>query len=245
MLGSPRDPRQTILGLAPPGRVVLAIHDAHDRSYRMSTIRLLIADDHEVVRSGLKILVAGTEIEIVAEVGTGEDAVKIAMEGDIDVVLLDIRMPKGDGLTALGRIKLEKPDMPVLMLSTFDNPTYIARSVALGASGYLLKGCTRDALLAAIRTAASGESAWTRDELRRVTGALATPRLAADVEVPLTQRESEVLRQLAYGLTNKEIAQALHISYETVKEHVQHILRKIGVSDRTQAAVWAVRKQLV
>jgi len=211
----------------------------------MSTIKLCIADDHEVVRSGLKTLLADTEIEIVAEVGTGEDAVKFAMEGDPDVVLLDIRMPKGDGLTALGRIKLEKPDMPVLMLSTFDNPTYIARSVALGASGYLLKGCTRDALLNAIRTAAAGESAWTRDELRRVTGALATPRLSADVEVPLTQRESEVLRQLAYGLTNKEIAQALHISYETVKEHVQHVLRKIGVSDRTQAAVWAVRKELV
>ncbi len=212
----------------------------------MSTIKLLVADDHEVVRSGLKVMFTGTEIEIVAEVGTGEDAVRIAMEGgDLDVVLLDIRMPKGDGLTALGRIKLERPEMPVLMLSTFDNPTYIARSVALGASGYLLKGCTRDALLNAIRISASGESAWTRDELRRVTGALATPRLAADVEVPLTQRESEVLRQLAYGLTNKEIAQALHISYETVKEHVQHILRKIGVSDRTQAAVWAVRKQLV
>ena len=211
----------------------------------MSTIRILVADDHEVVRSGLRTIFSGTEVEIVAEVGTGEEAVKFALEGDLDVALLDIRMPKGDGLTALGRIKLEKPDMPVLMLSTFDNPTYIARSVALGASGYLLKGCTRDELLGAIRTAAAGESAWTRDELRRVTGALATPRLAADVEVPLTQRESEVLRQLAYGLTNKEIAQALHISYETVKEHVQHILRKIGVSDRTQAAVWAVRKQLV
>lgn len=208
-------------------------------------IKLLIADDHEVVRCGLKTLVANTEIQVVAEVSTGEEAVKYAMEGGPDVVLLDIRMPNGDGLTALGRIKLEKPEMPVLMLSTFDNPTYIARSVALGASGFLLKGCTRDELLNAIRIAAAGESAWTRDELRRVTGALATPRLAADVEVPLTQRESEVLRQLAYGLTNKEIAQALHISYETVKEHVQHILRKIGVSDRTQAAVWAVRKELV
>ena len=211
----------------------------------MSTIKLLIADDHEVVRCGLKTLLAGTDIEIVAEVGTGEAAVRYAMENDPDVVMLDIRMPEGDGLTALGRIKLEKPAMPVLMLSTFDNPTYIARAVALGASGYLLKGCTREALIDTIHTAASGGSAWTRDELRRVTGALATPRLAADVEVPLTQRESEVLRQLAYGLTNKEIAQALHISYETVKEHVQHILRKIGVSDRTQAAVWAVRKQLV
>jgi len=211
----------------------------------MSKISLLIADDHEVVRCGLRTLLADTDVEIVAEVGTGEAAVRYAMENEVDVVMLDIRMPEGDGLTALGRIKLEKPDMPVLMLSTFDNPTYIARAVALGASGYLLKDCSRDQLLEAIRVSASGGSAWTRDELRRVTGALATPRLAADVEVPLTQRESEVLRQLAYGLTNKEIAQALHISYETVKEHVQHILRKIGVSDRTQAAVWAVRKQLV
>jgi DNA-binding NarL/FixJ family response regulator len=211
----------------------------------MSTIKVLIADDHEVVRSGLKTLLANTDIEVMGEVSTGESAVKFALDKSPDVVLMDIRMPEGDGLTALGRIKLDKPDMPILMLSTFDNPTYIARSVALGASGYLLKGCTRDQLIKAIHTAASGESAWTRDELRRVTGALATPRLAADVEVPLTQRESEVLRQLAYGLTNKEIAQALHISYETVKEHVQHILRKIGVSDRTQAAVWAVRKQLV
>ncbi len=208
-------------------------------------IKLLIADDHEVVRSGLKSLLGGTEIKVVAEVASGAEAVKYALESDPDVVLLDIRMPDGDGLTALGRIKLDKPEMPILILSTFDNPTYVARAVALGANGYLLKGCTREELLAAIRTAAAGESAWTRDELRRVTGALATPRLTADVEVPLTQRESEVLRQLAYGLTNKEIAQTLHISYETVKEHVQHILRKIGVSDRTQAAVWAVRKELV
>ena len=211
----------------------------------MSKIKMLVADDHEVVRFGLRTLMTGTEVEIVAEVSTGEDAIKYAIENDPDVVLMDIRMPRGDGLNALGRIKLDKPDMPILMLSTFDNPTYIARAVALGASGYLLKNCTREKLLDAIRISASGESAWTRDELRRVTGALATPRLAADVEVPLTQRESEVLRQLAYGLTNKEIAQALHISYETVKEHVQHILRKIGVSDRTQAAVWAVRKELV
>ncbi|HUT11989.1 MAG TPA: response regulator transcription factor [Thermoguttaceae bacterium] len=208
-------------------------------------IKLLIADDHEVVRTGLKSLLADTEISVVAEVKSGQEAVKYALENDLDVVLVDIRMPDGDGLTALGRIKLDKPELPILILSTFDNPTYIARAVALGASGYLLKGCSRDELINAIRQAAAGESAWTREELRRVTGALATPRLAADVEVPLTQRESEVLRQLAYGLTNKEIAQALSISYETVKEHVQHILRKIGVSDRTQAAVWAVRKELV
>lgn len=209
------------------------------------TVKVLVADDHEVVRCGLRSLVAGTDIEIVGEAKTGEEAIQLAQTTDANLVLLDIRMQDGDGLNALGRIKLDRPNLAVLILSTYDNPTYVARAVALGAAGYILKGASAEELLAAIRKAAAGESAWTRDELRRVTGALATPRLNSDVEVPLTQRESEVLRQLALGLTNKEIAQSLHISYETVKEHVQHILRKIGVSDRTQAAVWAVRKGLV
>ena len=208
-------------------------------------IRLLIADDHEVVRTGLRSVLEGTDIEVVAEATGGDEAVRCAMEADLDIVVLDIRMTGGDGLTALGRIKLEKPELPVLMFSTYDNPTYVARSVALGASGYLLKSSGCEKIIDSIRRVASGENVWTRDELRRVTGALATPRLSSDIEVPLTQRESEVLRQLALGLTNKEIALALSISYETVKEHVQHILRKVGVSDRTQAAVWAVRKGLV
>lgn len=209
------------------------------------SIRIVVADDHEVVLGGLRALFQGTEISIVGEARTGNEAVKLALQHNPDVVLLDVRMPDGDGLTALGRIKIERPNMPVLLLSTYDNPTYLARSVALGAYGYLLKTADRDKILAAVRAGPAGENVWTRDELRRVTGALSTPRAGGDVEVSLTERESEVLRQLALGLTNKEIAQALSISYETVKEHVQHILRKVGVSDRTQAAVWAVRKGLV
>ncbi|MEM7315115.1 MAG: response regulator transcription factor [Planctomycetota bacterium] len=208
-------------------------------------IRALIADDHEVVRSGLKSLFVGTDINVIAEATTGNEAVNKAIELKPDILILDVRMPDGDGLATLGRIKLDCPELPVLMLSTYDNPTYVARSVALGACGYVLKTAEREKILDAVRRGAQGESVWTREELRRVTGALSTPRLASDVEVPLTQRESEVLRQLALGLTNKEIANALEISYETVKEHVQHILRKVGVSDRTQAAVWAVRKGLV
>jgi len=208
-------------------------------------IKLLVADDHEVVRAGLKSMLTGTDIKIVGEASTGEAALRLALKHNPDVVLMDIRMPEGDGLTGLGRIRLDRPNMPILIWSAFDNPTYVARAVALGANGYVLKSATRDKLLQSIRTAAAGENTWTREELRRVTGALATPRLAADIEVPLTQRESEVLRQLALGLTNKEIALALKISYETVKEHVQHVLRKVGVSDRTQAAVWAVRRGLV
>ncbi len=209
-------------------------------------IKIVIADGHEVVRCGMRNLVQQTEdIEIVGEATSGTEAVEKTLSMNPDVVLLDIRMAGGDGLTALGRIKLDKPELPVVMMSAYDNPTYVARAVALGAAGYINKGIPGSEVLDTIRRAAAGESAWTREELRRVTGALATPRLNADVEVPLTQRESEVLRQLALGLTNKEIAQALNISYETVKEHVQHILRKVGVSDRTQAAVWAVRRGLV
>jgi DNA-binding NarL/FixJ family response regulator len=207
-------------------------------------IRLLLADDHEVLRSGVKAMLAGTEIKVVAEVATAQAAVQYALENDVDLVLLDVRMPDGDGLTALGRIKLDKPDLPILIFSGYENPTYVARAVALGAGGYLLKACTRDELLSAICKVAAGENIFSRDELRRMTAALATPRLTADVEVPLTQREGEVLREMAKGSTNKQIAEALHVGYETIKEHLQHIFRKIGVDDRTQAAVWAIRKGL-
>jgi DNA-binding NarL/FixJ family response regulator len=209
------------------------------------SIDLLIADDHDVVRVGLKSLFEGTDIRIVAETNRGSTVMKLAQKHRPHVVMLDVRMPDGDGLNCLARIKLDLPALPVLMFSAYDNPTYIARAVALGASGYLSKSSSRDEILTAIRAVARGDSIWTREELRRVTGSLVAPRSGPESEVTLTKREGEVLKQLAFGLTNKEIAQTLGISYETVKEHVQHILRKIGVSDRTQAAVWAVRKDLV
>ncbi|MDA7977650.1 MAG: response regulator transcription factor [Pirellulales bacterium] len=214
-------------------------------STEVRPIRLVIADDHEVIRSGLVSLMKDTEIEIVAQASTGKEVIDRVSETSPDVVLLDIRMTEGDGLQALEQIRAEHPALPVLILSTYDNPTYVARAVALEASGYLLKGAGRDRLLSAIRMAAAGESAWRPEDLRRVSRAAGGPTLAADVEIALTKRESEVLRQLAFGLSNKEIARRLAISYETVKEHVQHILRKVGVADRTQAAVWAVRKGLV
>ncbi len=209
------------------------------------SIQLLIVDDHPVVRTGLRALLEGSDIVVAGEAADGEEALRLATQLHPNVVLLDVRMPKCDGITCLGRLRSELPDISVLMFSAFDNPTYVARTVALGAAGYLLKSSDREAILTAIRRAASGELIWTREELRRVTGALSTPRIPIDLEVPFTRRESEVLKQLALGLSNKEIALALTISYETVKEHVQHILRKISVSDRTQAAVWAVRKGLV
>jgi DNA-binding NarL/FixJ family response regulator len=209
------------------------------------TIRLLIADDHEVVRSGVAGLVEGTEIQVVAEAAGGDEAVALARDNPPDVALVDIRMEGGDGLEALARLKEALPSLPVLILSTYDNPTYIARAMALKASGYVLKGSPREELLSAIRQAALGQPAWRRQDLRRMQGALSTARLESDVDVTLTQREVQVLRQMALGRTNKEIAQTLEIGYETVKEHVERILRRIGVDDRTQAAVWAVRKGLV
>ena len=208
-------------------------------------IQILIADNHEVVRAGIKSLLKDTDIRIVAEAQNGNEVLGAIGQCELDLALLDVSLPDIDGLNCLARIKVDEPDLPVVMFTTHNNPTYIARAVALGASGYVLKSVDRKTLIDNISDASRGEPIWTHEELRRVTGALMTPRVPLEVEAPLTRREDEVLKQLAFGLTNKEIAGALGISYETVKEHVQHILRKIGVSDRTQAAVWAVRKGLV
>ena len=209
------------------------------------TVRMLVADDHMVIRTGLASLLAGSDIEIVAEAATGEEAVTEAEKSKPDVVLLDIRMPDGDGLSTLEKLRAKVPDSKVVMLSTYDNPTYIARAVALGASDYVLKGSSREDLITTIMAAAAGESPSRAGELRRVAAAMKIRQVLDDDEVPLTQRETQVLRHVALGLSNKEIGRSLEISVETVKEHVQNILRKIAVSDRTQAAVWAVRKGLV
>jgi DNA-binding NarL/FixJ family response regulator len=208
-------------------------------------VRLLLVEDQPVVRSGLASLLAGTDILAVETATTASEAIQKAATTRVDVVLLDVRLADGDGLAVLARIKAERPSQAVLMYTGYDNPGFAARAVALGAAGYVLKGATKDELVTAIHRAAAGESIWTREELRRVTSALAAPRTHYDLDVPLTRREMEVLTHLVEGHTNKRIADDLHISYETVKEHVQHVLKKIGVTDRTQAAVWAIRSGLL
>ena len=209
------------------------------------SIKVLVADDHEVVRQGLISLFNGSEIKIVGEAKDGNEAVTLARKHRPQVVLLDIRMPETDGLATLEKLRSEMPETKVVMLSTYDNPTYVARAVALGASDYVLKGSSRQELISAVTAAARGESPSKVGEMRRVAGAMATRQATGDDDVPLTNRETQVLRHMALGLSNKEIGRSLTISIETVKEHVQNILRKIAVSDRTQAAVWAVRKGLV
>ncbi len=209
------------------------------------TIRLLVADDQEVVRSGVKALLVGTEIEVVAEAACSQAAVKLALEMDVNLVLLDIRMPDGDGLTALSRIKLEKPKLPALLFSAFDNLASVAQAIDLGAGGFLLKGCGRNEFLNAIRVVAAGENSWIGKKRQGASRSLRTPGRVGTLEASLTEREGEVLHEIVLGLSNDQIAVKLEITSETVKEHVQHVLRKLGVGDRTQAAVWAVRNGLV
>lgn len=212
----------------------------------MNQVRVIIIDDHAIWRGGLRSLLSGTEFDIVAEGVDGQDAVPLAKEHEADLLLMDIRMPKTDGLVALTQVKALFPMLPVVLLTTYENPTFVARALAGGAAGYLLKGVERDDLLATMRAVLAGDSTLNRDDFLRAlrsTGPLTSAKM--DIPEPLTVREEEVLRLVTTGLSNKEIAALLFISDGTVKSHVEHILRKLGVSDRAQAAVWAVRNGLV
>jgi DNA-binding NarL/FixJ family response regulator len=203
----------------------------------------MICDDHEVLRTGLASLLAGTDIKIVAEAVTGKDALKVAQKEKPDIILLDVRMPDGDGMATLEKLRQKVPESKVIMFSIHDNPTYIARAVAWGASDYLLKGSSRNDIIAMIKACAAGESPSPTGELKKIAATMKVKQAIDDV--PLTPREAQVLRHVALGLSNMEIGKSLEISVETIKEHVQNILRKLAFSDRTQAAVFAVRKGLV
>lgn len=207
-------------------------------------IRVLVVDDHAVVRAGVTHMLEEADIKVVGEASTGTQAVEQTLKTHPDVVLLDIRMPEADGLTALEAISDKSPETKVVMFSSFDNPTYVARAAALGAAGYILKGSTKEEIVTAISMAAKGEKSDT-GLMARMKDQLGRRRASDDEEVPLTNRELQVLRHVAMGLSNREIGRSLGISIETVKEHVQNILRKLEANDRTQAAVWAVKKGLV
>lgn len=208
------------------------------------SISVVVVDDHAVVRSGLRSMLEGSDIEIVAEASNGDQAVETTLQYTPDVVLMDIRMVNTDGLAALEKIRDKAPNTRVIMLSTYDNPTYVARSVALGARDYVLKGSSREELIRRITRVAQDEAPNADSILHTVREAMAQ-RKNVTVDIPLTNRETQVLRHIALGLSNREIGRSLEISIETVKEHVQNILRKIDATDRTQAAVWAVKKGLV
>lgn len=209
-------------------------------------VTVILADDHAIWRGGVASLLEDTEFRVVAQATSGREAVEQTQKFRPDIVLMDIRMAGGDGLEALVSIKRELPRTAVVMLTTYDNPTYLARAVAGGATGYLLKGIEINGFLAALRAVAGGEMLLSREELKRSLHAIDERTTdAAQLIQPLSRRETQVLQLLATGLSNREIAAILFVAESTIKTHVEHIIGKVGVSDRVQAAVWAARQGLV
>jgi two-component system, NarL family, response regulator LiaR len=205
-------------------------------------IRILLVDDHSVVRQGLRMFLGlDPELEVLAEASNGAEALQLARELRPDVVLMDLLMPVMDGVTAIGHLRRELPDTEVLALTSVLEDDKVVGAVRAGAIGYLLKDTQADELIRAIKGAAAGQAQLSR---------AAAERLMREVRAPespeaLTDRETDVLRLLATGQSNKEIARGLHINESTVKSHVSNILNKLGVQGRTQAALHAVRIGLI
>ena len=213
-------------------------------------IRVLIADDHAVVRQGLRTFLAlQDDMEVVADVADGEEAVRAAREHAPDIVLMDLVMPNMDGVEATRRIASERPATRVIALTSFLEDDKVLPAVRAGAAGYLLKDVGPPELVRAIRTVHGGEALLHPAVAARVLEEVAAPAPAPAPAPPraepgLTPREREVLALVARGLANKRIAQELGIAEKTVKIHVSRILHKLGVADRTQAALYAVREGL-
>ena len=216
----------------------------------MDKIKVLLVDDHPVVREGLRTMLStAPDIEIVAEAGDGVEALEKAKEHRPQVVLMDIRMPNVNGIEATRCIKSQLPSTSIIVLTVYGNDAYIVDAVRAGAGGYLLKDDSRDLLIHTIRAVNSGGMLIKSSLLREAVLSLSGASGARPKEKPadstaldeLTPRERDVLLLLTRGRSNKEIGQALSISEDTAKKHVQAILLKLGVSDRTQAAVKAVR----
>jgi len=207
-------------------------------------IRILLADDHALVRQGIRELLSSQpEFEVVGEAATGAEALAQAIESRPDVVLLDIHMPSGDGLWATTEITREVPSARVLILTVSTEDEHLKETLRRGAAGYQLKSSPSDSLFQAIREVARGETTVPGTMAGRILAALGLPQESrgAGREAGLSSREQDVLRLLSRGQTNKEIAEALEISENTVKAHLKSVLRKLGVSNRVEAAGWALR----
>ncbi|HEX4252986.1 MAG TPA: response regulator transcription factor [Pseudonocardia sp.] len=205
-------------------------------------VRVLIADDHSVVRQGLRMfLKLDPELEVVGEAANGAEAIQMARALTPDVVLMDLLMPGTDGITATQRIRAEVPQTEVLALTSVLEDASVVGAVQAGAIGYLLKDTQAEQLCKAIKAAAKGQVQLAPEAAARLVREVRAP----DNPESLTGRETEVLRALATGLTNREIGRALNIGERTVKTHVSHLLGKLGLQSRTQAALYAVRIGLV
>jgi DNA-binding NarL/FixJ family response regulator len=204
-------------------------------------IRILLADDHPVVRDGLKGMIASQEdLEVVGEAADGEELLRLAERLKADVALVDLRMPVMDGVTAIGLLRERAPDVHILVLTTYDTDADIRRAVEAGATGYLLKDAPREDLFRAIRSTARGQP-----HLSPVVASRLMDQVRAPAQERLSAREAEVLALVAKGLANKQIARSLHLSEATVKSHLLHIFEKLGAADRTHAVTLAVRRGLI
>jgi DNA-binding NarL/FixJ family response regulator len=205
-------------------------------------IRIVIADDHSVVRRGLRMfLKQDPELDVVGEAANGDEAVRLARQLQPDIVLMDLLMPVMDGIAATALIRRELPDTEVIALTSVLEDASVVGAVRAGAIGYLLKDTDADALCRAIKAAAAGQVQLTPQAAARLMQVVSAP----DSPEELTERETEVLRLLAQGRANKQIAYTLHIAEKTVKVHVSNILGKLGVQSRTQATLYAIRIGLV
>ncbi len=207
-------------------------------------ITVLIVDDHPIVREGLRSTLNGKEVRVLGEAANGAEAIERVRELRPDIVLMDVRMPDMDGLTATEMIKKEQPETAIIVVTSYESIDYLKRAILAGAAGYVLKDFSRTALVDAIRVVMSGGSlidgVLLRGLLKEVGLERRGPTNLGGLEA-LSPREREVLQLLVQGLTNKEIAREMQYSVATVKSTVQRIIDKLGVSDRTQAAVLAVQ----
>lgn len=208
----------------------------------MLSPRVIIVDDHQLAREGLKAVLANDGIDIVALAGTGEEAIELTRELEPDIVLMDVRLGTGiDGLEATRRIAALGLHTRIIMLTLHDMPGYVREALAAGAAGYVLKDTAIGDLRRAIEQVIAGQSAIPLDLVSAAMKADAKSAPVDDLSKILTEREQEVVELVAEGLTNKEIARRLEISPATVKVHVERLIGKLGVADRTQAAVLAVQ----
>src|SRR5438552_7012918 len=206
------------------------------------TIRILLVDDHGVVRKGLRLFLKyDPELEVVGEAADGAQALRLARELKPDVVLMDLLMPVMDGITATATIRSELPDTEVLALTSVLEDASVVGAVRAGAIGYLLKDTDAEALCRAIKAAGAGQVQLTPQAAARLMQVVSVP----ESPEALTERETDVLRLLAQGQANKQIARSLNIAEKTVKVHVSNILSKLGVQSRTQATLYAIRIGLV
>lgn len=209
-------------------------------------MRVLLADDQALVRGGFRLILdAEPDIDVVAEASDGEEAVARAVQTKPDLVLMDIRMPKLDGIHATEQLLAQLDTTRVLILTTFDLDDYVVDAFRAGASGFLLKTAPPHQLVAAVRTIHDGDALLAPESTRRLIERIAQPRNNAAVLEELTAREQDVIRLLARGLTNAEIAKQLVVEPSTVKSHVASLLTKLGLRDRVQAVVYAYENGIV